>query len=70
MLAIVLAGLLAAMPSAFATQGNITLNCTCRCSRRGGIRSEILSQSQELSLMRRCHKHIVDPSCNEVLNME
>ena len=62
MLAIVLAGLLAAMaPNAFATQ-NVTLNSVLvDAPEKGGIPREILSQSLELSLTRRYHKHNCRP---------
>ena len=72
MLAIVLAGLLAAMaPSAFADEGNVSLNVSLVdapeegvvCSRRNCFNLSIISNQGDATAI------VVDPSCNEVLKV-
>ena len=72
MLAIVLAGLLAAMaPSAFATQGNVTLNSALVDAPEKGWYSpgDIVSVSGIISNDGDATSITVDPSCNEVLRI-
>ena len=72
MLAVVLAGLLAAMaPSAFATQGNVTLNSVLVDAPEKGWYSsgDIVSVSGIISNDGDATSITVDPSCNEVLRV-
>ena len=72
MLAIVLAGLLAAMaPSAFANQGNITLNSVLVDAPEKGWYSsgDIVSVSGIITNEGDATSITVDPSCNEVLRI-
>ncbi|MGB1827183.1 MAG: hypothetical protein ACPHN0_03100, partial [Candidatus Poseidoniaceae archaeon] len=72
LLAIVLAGLLAAMaPSAFATQGNVTLNSVLVDAPEKGWYSsgDIVFVSGIISNAGDATSITVDPSCNEVLRI-
>ena len=72
MLAIVLAGLLAAIaPSAFATQGNVTLNSVLVDAPEKGWYSsgDVVSVSGIISNEGDAATITVDPSCNEVLRV-
>ena len=72
MLAIVLAGLLAAMaPSAFADEGNISLNVAVVDAPEKGwyAAGEIVSISGAISNQGDATSIVVDPSCNEVLKV-
>ena len=72
MLAIVLAGLLAAMaPSAFANQGNVTLNSVLVDAPEKGWYSsgDLVSVSAIISNEGDATSITVDPSCNEVLRI-
>ncbi|MGB0488579.1 MAG: winged helix-turn-helix transcriptional regulator [Candidatus Poseidoniaceae archaeon] len=72
MLAVVLAGLLAAMaPSAFATQGNVTLNSVLVDAPEKGWYSsgDFVSVSGIISNDGDATSITVDPSCNEVLRV-
>ena len=72
MLAIVLAGLLAAMaPSAFADEGNVSLNVAVVDAPEKGwyAAGEIVSISGTISNQGDATSIVVDPSCNEVLRV-